>query len=232
MVQEKSAKYSRKWFFLVFFLSDCILVCLNIRSKFVGVESSSWIQELVYITNESDAAELLKSPCWISSSICNSRDLRSVISSLIVRNGLSLSMSLPWNKERPTAFQDVNVALGGRWYMQMYQILVFWTRHAYGVSLVGDTRLPFRRVNNLCVTCAFAVLRHEEVLIPVRESKNVTTSVQSLLPYELCWNLICLLWLQFILIIEFAHHLYCLLSEQRRLHIIRGSARCTETVPH
>lgn len=35
-----------------------------------------------------------------------------------------------------------------------------------------------------------------------------------------------------ILIIEFAHHLYCLLSEQRRLHIIRGSARCTETVPH
>lgn len=35
-----------------------------------------------------------------------------------------------------------------------------------------------------------------------------------------------------ILIIEFVHHLYCLLSEQRRLHIIRGSARCTETVPH
>ena len=35
-----------------------------------------------------------------------------------------------------------------------------------------------------------------------------------------------------ILIIEFAHHLYCLLSEQRRLHTIRGSARCTETVPH
>lgn len=35
-----------------------------------------------------------------------------------------------------------------------------------------------------------------------------------------------------ILIIEFAHHLYCLLPEQRRLHIIRGSARCTETVPH
>ena len=143
MVQEESTKYSRKWSFLVF-LSDRILVRLNNRSKFVGVESPSWIQELVYITNESDAAELLKSPCWISSS------------------------------------------------MKRFS------------SQSGSP-------------------------------KNVTTSVQSFLPYELCWNMICLLRLQFIplfwLLSLLIIYIICYPSG-RWLRIIRGSARCTETVPH
>lgn len=81
----------------------------------------------------------------------------------------------------------------------------------------GDTRLPFRRVNNLCVTCAFAVLRHEEVLLSVRESKKRHHLGAVILALRTLLNTICLLWLQFILIIEFAHHLYCLLPERQMI---------------